>query len=111
MFDSSIDYLLTSIRQWELNFSVETTWSKESWIECICSICRHDNFYQGSANCYRPNRLRQVFGQQEVRGYLTFTLTDWSKPSICVSSSIRILWTSRSAPVFGRDNHLFKGAL
>jgi len=31
---------------------------------------------------------------------ITFTFTVWSNPSIYCSSSIRILWTSRSAPVF-----------
>ena len=44
------------------------------------------------------------FGQSKtVGGYLAFTLTDWSNPSIWVSNSIRIRWTSRSAPVLGRD--------
>ena len=31
---------------------------------------------------------------------MTLTLTVWSKPSIWVRSSIRIRWTSRSAPVW-----------
>eukprot|EP00965_Chrysotila_dentata_P219516 6191194-Pleurochrysis_carterae.AAC.1 len=39
---------------------------------------------------------------------ITLTLTDWSKPSICVSSSIRMRCTSRSAPVCGHNDERAK---
>ena len=37
-------YLLTTIREREFDFSIETTWSKKGWVQSILSIRGHDNF-------------------------------------------------------------------
>jgi len=36
---------LSSIGKWEFNFSIKPSWTKQSWIQCISSICWHDDFY------------------------------------------------------------------
>jgi len=35
---------LTSVRQWEFNFPIESTWSQKSWIKSISSIGGHNTF-------------------------------------------------------------------
>jgi hypothetical protein len=49
--------LLTTIWVWEFNFSVKTSWAKQSWIQCVSSIGGHDYFH-----------IDSLLDKNEIRG-------------------------------------------